>query len=201
MQAGNTDAIAVANEQIVTDMLNQMFYNVITNLYTSIGAIALANGLAAYREDAGLIQADVDDAIRLIRRWGSATISGDYSIISQLEPFAGFTTIAGTVQYSEAVMEEIRKTGLLKSYRGTPIVEIPNAYNLTRVNATAGINNTPYYETYLPEGLLFVLPKTSFSSPLQVGRKGGVTTMVGQDIGLKLNIQRFDLEFGKFIAA
>jgi len=199
VQAGNTDAIAVANEQVVTDMLNQMFYNVITNLYTSIGAIALANGLAAYREDAGLVQADVDDAIRLIRRWGSATISGDYSIISQLEPFAGFTTSAGTVQYSEAVMEEIRKTGLLKSYRGTPIVEIPNAYNLTRVNATAGINNTPYYETYLPEGLLFVLPKTSFSSPLQVGRKGGVTTMVGQDIGLKLNIQRFDLEFGSTV--
>lgn len=198
--SGNTDAIAVANEQVITDMMNQMFYDVIANMYTSINAIAVAGGLTAYAEAAGINQASVDDALRLIRRWGSTTISGDYSVISQLEPFAGFTTVAGTVMYSEAVMEEIRKTGLLKSYRGTPVVEIPNAYNLTRINQTAGIGGaTPFYDTYLPEGLLFVTPKTSFSSPLQTGTKGGVTSMVGQDINLALNVQRFDLEFGSTI--
>lgn len=196
--SGNTDAIAVANEQVITDMLNQMFYDVVTNLYTSVSAIAVARGLTVFSEAGGLNQAVVDDAIKLIRRWGAVTISGDYSVVSQLESYAGFTTVAGTLQFSEAVMEEVRKTGLLKNYKGANIVEIPNSYNLTRINATGGIGgNTPFYDTYLPEGLLFFTPKTSFSSPLQVGIKGGITSMAGQDINLKLNVQRFDLEFGK----
>jgi hypothetical protein len=197
---GNTDSIAIANEQVITDMMNQMFYDVVTNMYTSVAAIALAGGLTAFSEAAGINQAVVDDAIRLIRRWGSVGISGDYSVISQLENFAGFTTVAGTVMFSEAVMEEIRKTGLLKSYRGSSIVEIPNAYNLTRINPTGGIGGlAPFYDTYLPEGLLFFTPRTSFTSPLQVGTKGGVTSMAGQDINLKLNVQRFDMEFGSTV--
>jgi hypothetical protein len=197
--SGNTDAIAVANEQVITDMMNQMFYDVVVTMYNAVRTISLAGGLTVFSEAAGINQAVVDDAIKLIRRWGAVTISGDYSVISQLESFAGFATNAvPTVQFSEAVMEEIRKTGLLKTYRGASIVEIPNAYNLTRINATAGIGgNTPYYDSYLPEGLLFLNPKTSFTSPLQVGTKGGVTSMAGQDLNLKLNVQRFDMEFGK----
>jgi len=196
--SGNTDAIAVANEQVITDMINQMFYDVVLTMYNGISAIALAGGLTVYSEAAGINQAVVDDAIKLIRRWGAVTISGDYSVISQMENFAGFTTAANTLQFSEAVMEEIRKTGLLKTYHGASVVEIPNSYNLTRINATAGIGgNTPYYDSYLPEGLLFINPRTSFTSPLQVGTKGGVTSMAGQDLNLKLNVQRFDMEFGK----
>lgn len=197
--SGNTDAIAVSNQQVVTDMMNQMFYDVITNMYTSIRAASLANGITAFSEAAGLTQAAVDDAIRLIRRWGTPVISGDYSVISQLETFTGFATQAGVVQFSEGVMEEIRKTGLLKSYRGVNVVEIPNSYNVTRINATAGIANSPYMETYLPEGLLFVLPKTGYTSPLQVGIKGGVTSMTGSDINLGLQVQRFDLNFGSTV--
>jgi len=198
--SGNVDAIGVMNEQVITDMMNQMFYDVVNTLYTGVRAIFLANGLTAFTEAGGLTSVAVDDALRLIRRWGSPTISGDYSVISQLEGFTGFTTSSGVVQFSEAVMEEIRKTGLLKFYRGTPIVEIPNAFNLTRINATGGIGGTtPYFDTYLPEGLLFITPKTSYSSPLQVGTKGGVTSMAGQDINLKLNVQRFDIEFGSTI--
>lgn len=198
--SGNTDAIQVANEQVITDMMNQMFYDIVFNMYSRISAIALGGGISVFSEAGGLNQAVVDDAIRLIRRWGNVTISGDYSVISQLEGFAGFNTVAApniALQFSEAVMEEIRKTGLLKNYRGTNIVEIPNSYNLTRVNARGGIGGAAFFDTYLPEGLLFLIPKTTFTSPLQVGIKGGVTSMAGQDINLKLNVQRFDLEFGK----
>lgn len=200
--SGNTDAIAVANEQVITDMLNQMFYDVVVTMYNSISAIALAGGLTVFSEAAGINQAVVDDAIKLIRRWGSVSISGDYSVVSQMESFAGFNTtgVPATLQFSEAVMEEIRKTGLLKTYRGANIVEIPNSYNLTRINATGGIGGlAPFYDTVLPEGLLFLNPKTSFSSPLQVATKGGVTSMAGQDINLKLNVQRFDMEFGSTV--
>ncbi len=194
MASGNTDAIAVANEQVITDMLNQMFYDVVFNLYSSISAIALAGGITNFSEAAGINRVAVDNAIRRARRWGQVTISGDYSVISQMEAFAGFTTVANpaTVQFSEAVMEEIRKTGLLKNYHGTSIVEIPNTYNLSKLNAAGN-----FFETYLPEGLLFFIPKTSMVSPLQCGIKGGVTSLSGVDVNLRLNVTRYDLEFGE----
>ena len=199
--SGNVESIGVMNEQVVTDMMNQMFQNVILNMYNSVRAIFLAGGLTAHIEGAGIGQAAVDSALRLMRRWGAVTISGDYNVISQLEAFVGFTTNAvPTVQFSEAVMEEIRKTGLLRSYRGANVVEIPNVFNLTTINPTGGINGAAaFYDVYLPEGLLFLTPKTSFSSPLQVGIKGGVTSMSGNDVNLRLQVQRFDLEFGSTV--
>jgi hypothetical protein len=198
--AGNVDNIGMMTEQVITDMFNQMFYNVVTAMYNAVKTIAVAGGLTAFSENAGLNQVAVDDALKLIRRWGSTTIAGDYSVITQLEAFTGFQTTAGTVQFSEAIMEEIRKTGLLKSYRGTPIVEIPNTYNVSKINATGGIGGTSaFYETYLPEGLLFVTPKIATGSPLQVGIKGGLTSMSGQDLATKQIITRYDMEFGSTV--
>ena len=201
--AGNTDAINVMNEQVVTDMMNQMFRSVILNLYNSIGAIALAGGITAYFELAGINQLALNDAIRLMRRWGSVTLAGDYSSIQQLEAFAGFVTLAGvpnTVMYSESVMEEIRRSGLLKSYRGANVVEIPNSFNTTTINPTGGLlGAAAYFNTYLPEGLLFAIPKGVGTSPLQVGIQGGVTSMAGVDVNLALNVQRFDISFGSTV--
>jgi hypothetical protein len=115
---------------------------------------------------------------------------GDYSVISQLEDFAGVTTTTNVKQFSEAVMEEIRKSGLLRSYRGTPVVEIPNAFNMTKLN-TAGT----FFDTYLPEGLLYFLVAGAMS-PLKIGFKGGLQSMAGQDISLRADVMRYDLETG-----
>ncbi len=203
--SGNTDAIQKDIEQVITDMLNQMFYDVVSNLYNSIKGIADNDGIAVFYETTGLNQTAVDKALGIIRRWGRVTMSGDYSVVTQLTSFAGFKTdTSGTVQYSEAVMEEVRKTGLLNTYLATPVVEIPNAYNVTRVDQVGGItadnsNYKPYFETYLPEGLLFMSPKMVTGSPLQAGIKGGITSMSGQDINLRLNVQRLDLEFGSIV--
>jgi hypothetical protein len=198
--SGNVDSLGVINEQVVTDMLNQMFYDVVTNMYTSVRAIALAGGITAFAENAGLTLASVNDAIRLIRRWGTVTIAGSYETISQLQAFTGFTTNAvPTVQFSEAVMEEIRKTGVLRNFRGANVIELENSYNLSRIDATAGMNGNPYYSSYMPEGLMFFMPKTNFSSPLQVGVKGGVTSMSGQSIENKQILQRFDIEFSSLV--
>ena len=194
---GNVDSLGVMQEQCITDMMNQMFYNIVSNMYTTISGIALAGGITNFSEAAGINKIALDAAIRTARRWGFVTISGDYSVVSQIEAFAGFTTnvgVPGSVQFSEAVMEEIRKTGLLKNYHGTNIVEIPNTYDMTRMNAGG-----TFYETYLPEGLLFLIPKTNMISPLQVGIKGGVTSMSGQDINLGLSVQRFDINFGSVV--
>ena len=202
LQSGNTDAIQSANEQVITDMMNQMFYHIIQEMYDAVKDVANNDGIAAFAESSGLNKSVVDDVIKLIRRWGPVTISSDYSMISQMEEFAGFTTNSsdGTVQFSDAVMEEIRNTGLLRSYKGANVVEIPNTYNLTKVAKDSGVGgDNDFFETYLPEGLMFFLPRTSFSSPLQVGQKGGVTSMTGQDLSLRLEAQRFDMEFGAHV--
>ena len=127
-------------EQVITSMFNQMFYNVVYNMYNSVKSIAAAGGLTVFSEAAGINKTVVDNALKLIRRWGRPTISGDYSVISQMEDFARFNTNSGgtTFQLSEAVMEEIRQTGLLKNYRILRF-EIPNAYNLTKIATNAGI--------------------------------------------------------------
>lgn len=200
----NVESIAKTNEQVVTDMINQMFYSVITNLHDAVSKIATAGGIAVYSEADAINKAVLDDAIRIIRRWGPTAITGDYAVVSQLNDFTGFKTDgSGTVQYSEAVMEEIRKTGLIGAYNGTPVVEIPNAYNLTSINPVGGLatdnGNMPYFATYLPENLLFLTPKMAIGSPLQVGIKGGVTSLSGVDINTRSNVQRFDMEYGSVV--
>ncbi|WP_249312006.1 hypothetical protein [Congzhengia minquanensis] len=184
---GNLDAIQTLNEQTVTDMMNKVFYKVQKNLYAGIKGAPIKN----FAEAAGITKTSVDAALKKARRFGNVTMIGDYSVITQIEDFAGFKVdTSGSVRFSEAVMEEIRKTGLLKTYKGTPIVEIPNSFNMTKLNDTKD-----FYETYLPEGLLYFLISGALS-PLKIGFKGGLQTMAGQDLNLRADVMRFDLEMG-----
>lgn len=190
---GNFDNIGLLQEQVITDMYNKIFYDVELALYNGAKD---ATGIKHFAENAGVTKASVDDMIKAIRRWGRVAISGDYSVVSQLNSFVGFkadSTDTKATVISDAVMEEIRKTGLLTTYNGTPIIEIPNTYNLTKLNA-AGTD----YETYLPEGLLHFLVSGE-RSPLQIGYKGGLTSMSGTDITTGTEMARFDIEWGTVI--
>jgi hypothetical protein len=192
IQTGNTDAMAQANEQVITDMMNQMFYEIMVAMHDGIKN---ATSVKNFVEVSPLTKTAVDDVRKKARRWGDVTISGDYSMISQMEDFAGFKTdVAGNSKmFSEAVMEEIRKTGMLKTYYGHSIVEIPNQFNTTQLN-----NDGNYFDTVLPEGLLFFLPQGMYA-PLQIGMKGDVRSMAATDINLAAEVQRFDMEFGSIL--
>lgn len=187
-QSGNTDAIQVMNEQVITDMMNKVFYKAQNALYNGVKNAKIKN----FSEGAGITKVAVDKALKIAKRYGSTNIMGDYSVISQLEDFAGFKTdTSGTgLRFSEAVMEEIRKTGFLKNYRGSNVIEIPNAFNMTKLNADGD-----FYDTYLPEGLLYFLISGELS-PLQIGFKGGLQSMTGLDINTKSQVTRYDLEVG-----
>lgn len=189
--SGNCDAIQTLHEQTITDMMNKVFYKVQMDLYNAIRD-AKANGkIVNYEESAGIVKVAVDSVLKKAKRFGSVTITGDYSVVSQMEDLAGFKADAvGGLRYSEAVMEEIRRTGLLKMYKGTPIVEIPNSINVTKLNADG-----TFYDTYLPEGLLYFLISGAMS-PLKIGFKGGLQSMAGQDINLRADVVRYDLEMG-----
>jgi hypothetical protein len=193
LATGNLNGMGVAQEQVLTDMQNKIFYTVMNVLYSGVKG---ASGIKHFTEAAGITKTSVKDMLKVIRRWGNVGIFGDYSATSQLNEFAGFNTdTAGTLakQLPIAVIEEIMKTGLISTFYGTPVTEIPNSYNLLKLNA--GGDN---YDTYLPEGLLFFLV-TGELSCLQIGYRGGLQSASGFDVVTGMNMTRFDLEFGSVI--
>ena len=183
---GNTDAINAMNEQVITDMMNKMFYKVQVNLYESVKNATIKN----FAEDSGITKASVDLVLKRAKRFGKVNIMGDYSVVSQLTDFAGFETNSTTKQFSQSIMDEVNKTGLISTYKGSQVVEIPNAYDLTSLTADG-----TFYNTYLPEGLLY-FTVVGEKSPIKIGIKGGLRSMAGQDIDTATDIIRYDLAFG-----
>ena len=107
----------------------------------------------------------------------------------------GITKTADEIRYANNIVaEEIRQTGLVSMYNGAFVTELPNAINWTQLN-----KDGTDYDLYMPQGLLFFLPRGSVS-PLQVFLRGGLTTMTGDDIVTRQHLTRFDMEFGAGVA-
>ena len=174
LQSGNFDGtVAEGMAQVQTDMQNKAVYYVIAKLYEAL-----------------------KNAKGVMRRYGKTNICGDYAVVSQLNDFAGHKTFgASTIPFgADAVADEIRKTGLLSFYNGSNIVELPNALDFTRLN-----EDKTSYELYMPQGLLFFIPQGNIA-PLQIFRRGGLTTMTGDDIVTRQHLTRFDMEIGAGVA-
>lgn len=194
LQSGNFDGtVAGGLQQVQIDMQNKAVYYVIAKMYD---ALKNAKGVKHFAEAAGITKTAVDDMLLAMRRYGKTNICGDYSVTSQLNEFAGYKTIgAATIPFgADVVAEEIRKNGLLNFYGGSSVVELPNAFNYTRVNA-----DKSSYELYMPQGLLFFIPQGNIA-PLQIFRRGGMTTMTGDDIVTRQHLTRFDMEIGAGVA-
>jgi len=190
LATGNLDGMGTAQSQVLDDMQNKIFYSVMNALYNGVKS---ASGIKHFVEAAGITKSSVQDMVKVLRRWGNVGIFGDFSVTSQINDMVGFdTNTAGTLAklLPQSVMDEIMKTGLISTFYGTPVTEIPNSYNLVKLNS--GSTN---YETYLPEGLLFFLVSGE-TSCLQVGYRGGLQSASGFSVDNGMNMTRFDLEFG-----
>jgi len=186
--SGDTDTMAYANEQVMTDIINQM---VLSHINALRSAITAATTLKNYAE--GITKTNVEDVRKKARRFGSSvTIMGDYSAVSKLGELTTFNVVsAGTeFRFPEYVMEEVMKTGLIKNYKGSVVVEMPNSYNMIDLN-TAG----DFYAPQLPTTDLWFLPQ-GFISPLQIGIQGSLQTMTATDINLRAEVTRFDISYG-----
>jgi len=196
VQSGNFDGVAEGMDQVKIDMQNKSVYYVIAKLYD---AIKHAKGVKHFSETVGVTEQSVKEMLNVMRRYGKPSISGDYSVTSRLNDFAGHKTFgSNTIGWGEAVVaEEIRKNGLLSFYNGAPVVELPNGYNYTKVKTNS--NGEKTFDLYMPEGLLFIIPKAAVS-PLQIFKRGGMTTMTGDDIVTRQRLTRFDMELGAGVA-
>lgn len=194
LQSGNFDGtIAEGMNQVQIDMQNKAVYYVIAKLYD---AIKNAKGVKHFAESAGVTEAAVNDLLKVMRRYGKVSITGDYSVVSQFNGLAGYKTVgSNAIGFgSDVIAEEIRRNGLLSFYNGSSVVELPNGYNYTKMK-----DDKSAFELYLPEGMLFLIP-TGQISPLQIFKRGGITTMTGDDIVTRQRLTRFDMEIGAGVA-
>ena len=180
--------------QVRVDIRNRAMAAIIEKIYK---AIMEATGVKYTFEGAGLTKTGVDNVLAKVRKFGKPTVLGEYALLSQFTPWAGYVgninsnTITGI---SEKAMNEIAQNGLLAMYNGNVLSEIPNPYDVTRLNA-AGDN----FATTMPAGLGFVVPAGG-NSPIATWTRGGLTSMTGNDVKTGKVISRFDLCVGVDIA-
>ena len=181
-------------EQVRIDIRNKAMRAIVLKVYE---AIHNATGVKYAFENAGLTKAGVDGVLTKIRRFGRPTVIGDYAILSQFTPWAGYVgsinsnTITGI---SEAQMDEIAQNGLLGMYNGAVLAEIENPYDETTLNA-AGND----FETMLPAGLGFIVP-TGTKSPIATYTRGGLTSFTGNNVKNGKIESRFDISVGCDVA-
>ena len=180
--------------QVRVDIMNRAKRAVIAKVYA---AIKNATGVKYHVEAAGLTKAAVDGVIANVRRIGRPTVIGDYALLSQFSPWAGYVgsissnTITGI---SDDIMNELMQNGLLGMYNGAVLAEIDNPYDFSNLNA-AGTN----FQTMLPQGLGFVLPSGG-RSPIATWTRGGLTSFSGNDVKTGRQLTRFDLEVAVDVA-
>lgn len=194
IQAGNFDgSVGEGMSQVQIDMQNKAVFYAIAKLYNGIRN---ATGVKHFSEAAGVGESAVKSMQKIIRRYGKTNILGDYSVTSQLNDLVGYKTFTdNTISFGgDSVADEIRKTGLVNYYNGSMVVELPNGYNYTKPKS-----DKTSFELYLPEGLLFFVPKGTIA-PLQIFLRGGMTSMTGDDVVTRQRITRFDMEIGADVA-
>lgn len=180
--------------QVRIDIRNRAMAAIIEKVYK---AIMNANGVKYTFEGAGLTKTGVDGVLSKVRKFGKPTVLGEYALLSQFTPWAGYVgnintnTITGI---SEKAMNELAQNGLLALYNGNVLSEIPNPYDVTTLNA-AGDN----FKTLMPAGLGFVVPAGG-KSPIATWTRGGLTSMTGNNVKNGMIETRFDLCVGVDIA-
>lgn len=173
---------------VKTDILNKAVLAIVKKVYK---AIKDATGVKYTAEMAGLTKSGVDEVLTKVRRNGRPTVIGDYALLAQFTPWAGYVgtinsnTITGI---SEKAMNEIAANGLLAQYNGALLAELPNPYNEFALNSD-GTN----FKTLLPAGLGFIIP-TGVQSPIATWTRGGLTSFTGNDVKTGKVCTRFDLE-------
>lgn len=177
--------------QVKTTILNKAMAAIVQRVYDAISA---ATGVKYQFEGAGLTKAGVDKVLTDVRRFGKPTVVADYALLSQFTPWAGYVGSANVLGISDQIINEIAQNGMLSTYNGAILSEMPNPYDLFTLNED-GTN----FKTMLPAGLGFVLPAGG-KSPIATYTRGGLTSLTGNNVKTGKVETRFDIEVGCDVA-
>lgn len=168
---------------------------------TVFKAIENATGVKHFYEAAGLAKTGVDALLTKMRRYGKPNVNGDYAVLAQFLPWVGYAGTIGSATVtgvSQKALDEIADTGIVGSYNGAVLAEIPNGYNFNKLTAD-GSN----YDTLLPAGLAFVTPAAPVGgvAPIQTFSIGGLTSFSGNSVSTGEVMTRYDLSIACGVAA
>lgn len=195
---GDMSSENVLMGEVQKEIRNKATMYVIETVYK---AIESATGVKYFYENAGLTKTDVDALLTKIRRYGKPNVNGDYAVLAQFLPWVGYagTVGANTITgVSQKVLDEIADTGIVGTYNGAVLNEIPNGYNFNKLTSD-GKN----YDTILPAGLAFVAPTAPVGgvAPIQSFSIGGLTSFSGNSVSTGEVMTRYDLSIACGVAA
>ncbi len=192
LASGNFDgSMAEEISQVQIDMENKAVAYVLGILYDGIkNNTDNVKFYATYADTP--TQTAVDGMINKMRKLGKVNVAGDFSALSVISDWNGYKTVSDkTIPFfTEGQVNEIAQTGLNGWYKGAALIEIPNPYNLTKPLADNSAFET-YYDT---DKLFFTV--SGATSPFNIFRRGGISTMTGNDVKTGTVMTRFDIEVG-----
>lgn len=186
--------------EVQKEMRNKATMYVIQTVYE---AISKATGVKYFLEENGLTKTGVDNLLTKIRRYGRPNVNGDYAVLAQFLPWIGYAGTIGSANISgvsQKLLDEIADNGIVGSYNGAILSEIPNGYNFNKI--VTGADGEKNYDTILPAGLAFVTPVAPAGgvSPIQTFSIGGLTSFSGNSVATGDIMTRFDLAIAAGVA-
>lgn len=200
LSLGNLENENVLQEEVRKAIRNKAAMYVIQTVFDAVDAY---DGVKYFYENSGLAKTSVDDLLLKIRRYGKPTVTADYAVLAQFLPWIGYSgTISGNTitGVSQRLLDEIADTGLVGTYNGAVLSEMPNGYNYSSIVTDSDGNKN--YDTLLPAGLGFVTPAapTSGVSAVQTFSIGGLTSFTGNSVSTGDIMTRFDLKIAAGVA-
>lgn len=150
-------------------------------------------GVKFYAEyDNEVTQTAIDSMVSKIRPMGKVSILSDITNAMAISDFNGWKSVGESVLpfYTPSQVEEIANQGYNGSYKGADNIVLPNAYNFSKPLA----DKTAFEKYYNSDNIFFVAQ--GVESPLNIIRRGGLTSMTGTDVDTGSILQRFDMELG-----
>lgn len=171
---------------------------------TVFAAVENATGVRYFYEHAGLAKTGVDGLLTKVRRYGKPNVHGDYALLAQFLPWIGYSGTIGSnaiTGVSQKLLDEIADTGLIGTYNGSVLSEVPNGYNYNKI--VTGSDEEKNYDVLLPAGLGIVTPTAPANgvAPVQTFSIGGLTSFSGNSVSTGEVMTRFDLKLACGVAA
>lgn len=136
----------------------KMIQEIEATLYAAFSGYSTPN----YASGSGIVPSTLDPMIRAFQRLGNVSLLGDIAVVSKLADYTGLTTVGTTRQFSEDVLNEANKSGLIGMYKGANVIKFANPFQ-----------DGSLVSTYLKQDLLYIVP-SGVDKPLKVVFEGDV---------------------------